>query len=317
MATTVAMLVIGLGGLWFGSVLAVDGARNAALHFRISPAFVGLTLLSIGTSVPEISVSLAGGLDRLGGLETSGIVVGSCVGSAINQLTVLLGIVAAAGSRALKVQPGRLRREGTALVVSVLVVALLGYDGELTPVDGLLMLVMYAGYLMSLFAEERVRQPATARRPALRLALDLLWLGAGLLLGGFSSGTVVDNATALAEALGWSQVFIGIFLVGLGTGLPELAISLTAVRKGESEMSVSNLLGSNICDLLFSLGVGTTVAGFAMPASVLRFDLPALMLITVAVVTLLRRGYGLSHKEGVTLVAVYFVYLVVRLAAFG
>jgi cation:H+ antiporter len=310
-----AILVLGILGLWLGSVIAVDGGRNLALHFRISPAFVGLTLLSIGTSVPEISVSLAGGFDRLHGVEASGVVVGSCVGSAINQLSILLGVVAVVGP--LKVTPHRLRREGLRLISAVAVLGLLGSDGELSVADGWILILLYAIYLLDLLREERVRVKVPGRRPALHLALDLLRLGAGILLVGFSSDRVVGSSVTLAEVMGWSQTFIGISIVGLGTGLPELAISLAAVRRGEVEMSTSNLLGSNLCDLLFSLGAGTVVAGFMVPATVLYFDLPALLLITLLVVALFRRDFALRRSEGLGLVASYLVYLTVRLVAFG
>ena len=315
MVAHAALLVLGLLGLWLGSVLAVNGGRNVALHLRLSPAFVGLTLLSVGTSVPEIAVSVAAGVDRLRGLDASGISVGTCVGSAINQLSVLLGVVAILAP--LRIRPARLRREGIVLVGAIVAIWTLSLDGRLSRLEGWAMMATYAGYVVLLTRVERTTEPRPGPRPLLHVAIDALRLVGGLLLVGFASHAVVRNAVSLATAAGWSQAFIGIFLVGLGTGLPELAVSLAAIRRGEREMSISNLLGSNVCDLLFSLGAGVAVGGFTVPAPVRRVDLPALLLLTLCVLALLRRGFRLRRGEGLALVGAYVAYVVGRFLLLG
>jgi len=307
------VLIVGLIGLWLGSEFTIKGAKNIASHFGITTTFIGLTLLSVGTSIPEIAVSVAGAVDRIAGTETSGIVVGSTVGSAMNQLTLIIGIVALFTTIAVKRRI--VWREGIMLLGSVGLLAIMGADGTFSIRDGAIMILVYGFYIMSLAREERIK--TAGRRPALELVTDSFYLAGGLLLVIFSSESVVSSSISFAESWGVTQTFVGIFLVGLGTGLPELAVSVSALRNKETEMSVANLIGSNICDLLFSLGVGTMVSGFLVPARTLTFDLPALFLISVFVVYLFRTGLKINRREGIILLSVYIAYLATRLWLFG
>ena len=310
------LLLLGLLGLWLGATIAVNGAKRIALHFGISSAFIGLTILSVGTSVPEMAISVAGGLDRLVGLETSGLVVGNAVGSAINQLTLILGIVAIFG--ALFVKRGRLIRDGIALIGSILVVGFMALDGQFSIMEGYILVALYLIYLFDLFRQEKVREKIKGHRGLhLHIFRSLLGLAGGILLVVLSSNIVVKNGIALAEIWGVSQTFVGIFITGLGTGLPELAVSFAALRKGERDMSVSNLIGSNICDLLLSLGAGTIIAGFFVSDIILRYDLPALLLISLAVIAFFWTGRRLTKKEGIGLIVIFLAYLIFRLQLFG
>jgi cation:H+ antiporter len=309
------LLIVGLVGLWLGSELAINGAKNIADHFRISAGFFGLTILSLGTSIPEIAISIAGGIDRLAGIETSGIVVGNIVGSAANLLTILLGIVGLFG--ALWISPKRLWRDGLMLIGSVILLGILGYNGQFSVIDGYILIVIYFIYLADLTREERLYAKVTGRKPELHLAFDSLRLVGGILLVVFASDYVVRNGIALSAAWGVTQTFIGIFVIGLGTGLPELAISISALRKKQVQMSVGNLIGSNICDLLFALGAGAIISGFIVSERILYYDLPALLVITATVLFFFRRGYKLTKTESVILILMYFAYLGIRLWLFG
>jgi cation:H+ antiporter len=309
------LLLGGLLGLWLGSELAIKGARNIAEHFRISSSFIGLTLLSVGTSIPEIALSLTGGIDRAIGIETSGLVIGNAIGSAVNQLTLILGIVGF--SAVLMVRKRSLFREGAMLIGIILTIAVLGWDGKLTVIEGYFMVLMYLIYLFNLSKEEKVFNKLVGRKPTMHLGLDSLNLVGGILFVVFASNYVIDSSLALASIWGITQAFVGLFVLGLGTGLPELALSFAALKKREVSMSVSNLIGSNICDLLFSLGIGTSVAGFLMPRNVILFDLPALLLITGLVLFSFRSEYKLTKNEAIMLIAVFFIYLFARLIMFG
>ncbi|MBW2970308.1 sodium:calcium antiporter [Candidatus Woesearchaeota archaeon] len=309
------LLVAGLIGLWLGSNLAINGAKNVARHFRLSGGFIGLTILSIGTSVPELAVGVAGGIDRLAGLETSGIVIGNIVGSAANQLTIILGLIGLFG--VLYVSRKRLLRDAVMLFASILLLVIMSLDGKFTVFEGYVMILIYLVYLFFISIEEKIHKKVVGRPPELHLVLDALRLVGGLLLVAFASNYVVKNGIALASAWGVTQTFVGIFIIGLGTGLPELAVSIAALRKGEVAMSVGNLIGSNICDLLFSLGAGAVITGFLVPERVLLYDLPALLLITLAVFFLFWDDRRLTKKEAVILILLYLVYLGVRLWLFG
>jgi len=314
MITEIIWLILGLIGLWLGSEFAVRGAQNIAAHLNISAGFIGLTILSIGTSVPEMAVSIAGGIDRLGGIDASGLVVGNVIGSAANLLTIILGIVGMVGT--LAVQRRILAREDFMLISSIVLVGVLGADGFFSRIDGIILITIYLCYLFVLTRQEKKH---TRGKPTPRMHpwLDASFLAGGLLLVAFASNVVVKNGILLADVWGVSQTFIGIFVVGLGTGLPELAVSLAALRKGEVEMSVANLIGSNICDLLFSLGVGTVITGFAVPARVLVYDIPALLVISGTVLLLFRSGLKLTKRESASLIGLYFFYLGLRLYLFN
>ncbi|MEM3154393.1 MAG: sodium:calcium antiporter [Candidatus Woesearchaeota archaeon] len=309
------ILIIGLVGLWIGSELAINGAKNIANHFRISSGFFGLTILSIGTSVPEIAVSIAGGIERISGIETSGIVIGNIVGSAANLLTILLGAIGLFG--ALWISPKRLLRDGLMLIGSVILLAVLSLNGQFSIIDGYLLIAIYFIYLADLAREEKLYSKVTGRKPQLHLALDLLRLVGGLLLVVFASDHVVRNGIELANAWGVTQAFVGVFVVGLGTGLPELAISISALRKKQVQMSIGNLIGSNICDLLFALGAGAVISGFVVSQQVIFYDLPALLIIASTVLFFFRRGYKLTKSESTILILMYITYIGIRFWLFG
>lgn len=315
MILSLLLVLIGLVGLWVGSNLVIRGAKNIANHFRISAGFIGLTIVSIGTSIPEIALSIAGGLDRLGGIETSGLVVGNKIGSAANQLTLILGLIGLFGVIAVKKRI--VWREGIMLLGSVLLLWALGLDGEYGVFEGWAMIIIYLLYLAALFREESVKERKAGRRPAVHPWADFLRLTGGLLLVIFASDFVIENGVHVAQEFGLSQAFIGIFLLGLGTGLPELAVGIAGVRKKEYEISTSNLIGSNICDLLFSLGAGTVIAGFVVPARVLSYDLPALLLISLFAIHLFRTDLKITRHESLGLIVAFAVYLGIRLAMFG
>ncbi|RJQ22556.1 sodium:calcium antiporter [Candidatus Woesearchaeota archaeon] len=308
-------LLFGLVGLWLGADLGIRGAKNIAAHFRISQTFIGLTILSIGTSIPEIALAVTGGIDRAAGLETSGIVVGNVIGSAANLFTILLGLVGLFGTLQLKRK--NFAREAVTLIGALLVLAVMFFDGRLTVFEGYTLIILYTLYLAQLSREENLHEKFTGRKPQLHLGKDLVNLIGGLMLIGFTSELVVQNGIMLAAAWGVTQTFVGIFVVGLGTGLPEVAVSLVALRKRQHDLSLSNLIGSNLCDLLLALGLGTAIAGFSVPRNLLIYDLPALTVITLTVLLLCKYQKTLSKTASIGLISLYVAYLGIRLSLFG
>ena len=158
------LLALGILGLWWGSELAIGGAKNIAKHFRISAGFIGLSILSIGTSVPEIATSVTGGIQRSMGIETSGIVVGNAIGSAVNLLTLILGIVGLIGILAIKKRS--LFREGVMLIGSLLLIGFMSLDGFLSPAEGWIMVTIYVLYMIDLMRQEKVVDKVVGRRPS-------------------------------------------------------------------------------------------------------------------------------------------------------
>lgn len=315
MILELAFLVLGLAGLWLGADFAVRGAIGISRYLKISGLFIGLTVMSIGTSIPEIAVSVAGGLDRLVGLETSAIVIGNKIGSCLNQITLIMGIVGLFGI--LCMTRREWRRDGAMLLASIGIFFLAAMDGFVSVLDGWFLIAIYMAYLFLLFKDERIHEKVRKRKKRrVSIMWDVLDLVAGLIVVMFASTIVVESGVGLANIFHTSGGLIGILIVGLGTGLPELSVSLSAIRKRECGLSVGNLIGSNITDILFSLGSGAIIAGFLVESRFLIFDLPILALISITVLLLFRRGYRLHRHESALLILIYLAYIAARLGMF-
>ncbi len=307
------ILIIGLIGLWFGADLLIKGAKNIAKHLGVSNFLIGLALVSIGTSIPEIAVSIAGALDRLKGIETSGIVVGDALGSALSQITLLLGILAL--FLPLVFKRAQVRRQGTFLIASVFIVFGLSADGYLSRLDGALALVAYGAYYLFIWstADGKVGGP----KPKADLLQDAVYslIGLGLVL--LTSQVVVTSGIALAEYWGVTQEIIGIFLIGIGTGLPELSVAIASFRHKAMDISLGNLIGSNICDLLFSLGAGTIISGFVVSRNMILFDIPALLFFSCVVLYFMYTGKRVSKREGTMLIGLFVLYAFIKIFVVG
>ena len=306
------LLIMGIAGLWIGAESVVHGSENIAKFFKLSPLLIGLTIVSIGTSLPEIAVSVAGGLERLRGIETSGIVVGNALGSCLNLITILLGIIGVVGG-ILIITKRELIRDGLMLLGSIVFFFFVSLDGKLTRLEGAIMITIYIIYFINLFREERIKEK---RREPTRIWTDIIALVAGLAIVIISSKMTVDNGVFLAQMWGIRESLVGILIVGLGTGLPELAVSLTAIRHKNIAIAVGNLIGSNICDLLFSLGLGTVISGFIVGKNLLKFDIPFMFGAAVLILLLFRRKMRLKRKEAILLILVYIVYAGLKLKGF-
>ena len=307
------LLILGLGGLWLGAELVVRGSQNLARFFKISELFIGLTIVSIGTSLPEIAVSISGALQRLQGIETSGLVVGNALGSYLNQISLILGVVGIFGGVFL-ISKRELRREGLMLLGSIAIFFVFALDGKLTQFEGIVMIIVYLLYFISLFREEKVYEKI--KRPQLNLVWDISSIVAGLLIIIYASEAVISNGVSLANMWGVKESLIGILLIGLGTGLPELAVSVTAIIRKSTSIAIGNIIGSNITDLMFSLGLGTVISGFIINHNMVWFDIPILFGIVALVLFLFSRGKRLKRKEAIILIAVYITYLILKLKGF-
>jgi len=307
------LLILGLLGLLLGTELIIKGALNIAEHYKISHLFMGLTILAIGTDLPELIIAIIGSIDRLLGIETSGLVVGDALGSCFGQIGLTLGIIGLFGI--LTLTKRELVRDGLMMVGSVVLLFLAGYDGKLTRFEGIMFILIYLFYFMSLRREERVHEKIK-RSPTMHLLWDSVSLIGGFAILIYSSTIVVENAIELAQSWDIAQSLVGILIVGLGTSLPELAVSLGAIRKGAFRLSVGNLIGSNIFDILFTLGIGSAIAGFNVSKNLLRFDIPFLFALSVLVLLFFKRKMKIERKEAIFLVLIYVVYVGLKISGF-
>jgi cation:H+ antiporter len=299
-------LILGIIGLILGAQLVVKASTNLAEHYKISPLFLGLTIVTIGTDLPELVVNVTAAIQKLQGVETSGLIVGNIIGSSMGQIGLSLGVVGVVG--AISLTKRRLSRDGLMAVISVMLVFLAAIDGVVTRVEGVSLLLIYAFYFLMIYREEKITEKVV-RAPKIYPAWVALSMIAGFVMLIFSSDVVVENAVLLASTWGVSQSWIGIVLVGLGTSLPELAIAAGAIRKGQVGLSVGNLVGSNIFDLLFVLGGVAVISEFNVASSMLRFDLPFLFLTSLLVLYFFRTRMKFHKKEAIVLLFMYGFYM--------
>jgi cation:H+ antiporter len=302
-------LLFGLVGLWAGTLLAVRGAVGLSEKFGLSHGFVGLAVLAIGTDLPELVVAVGGGIKELQGIDASGMVVGSAVGSAIVQGSLVLGIAGLIGY--LPSGPRMVRRDGATLVFAIVLAAALWFDGAVNRVEGLVMLLAYAFYFGALFRMERVEEEASELPPPGRLSATQATI-VGLVIVAGSAHLVLEGGLALAEVLGLNQTLLAVIFVGAGTSLPELALSIRAVTERHGSLSVGNVIGSNIFDLLVPVGVGAALHPLRVDRGALLFDLPAAAVVTAALLVFLVRRKGIQRHEALVLVVLYLGYVILR-----
>ena len=309
-ALTLGRFVLGIVLLIGGAELLERGASRLAGAFGISPLVVGLTVVALGTSSPELAVSVQAALG--GNPEIS---IGNVVGSNIFNVLFILGISALIVPLVVSEQLVRLDVPlMIAVSIALLVMAL---DGTVGRVDGILLLVGIVAYTGFLVRQSR-RETAAARAEGedevdaggtgwLRNGL-LVLVGLALLLVG--SRWLVEGATILATAFGVSQLVIGLTVVAAGTSLPEVATSVLAGLRGERDIAVGNVVGSNLFNILVILGVSAVVAphGIAVAPAALAFDIPVMIAVAAACLPIFFTGHLISRWEGGVFLAYYLAY---------
>jgi cation:H+ antiporter len=309
---TIALLfTAGLVALIGGAELLVRGASRLAFSLGLSPLVVGLTVVAFGTSAPEVAVSI--------GAAWSGqadIAIGNSVGSNIFNVLFILGI--AAIITPLVVARQVIRQEVPIMVCAFFFIAVLAMDGRLSRFDGFACIVLLGLYMLFLVLQSRREASVNGRDEAppeasgwtSRLPFQLALIAAGLALLVLGSTWLVDAAVSIARIFGLSELVIGLTIISAGTSLPEVAASIMAALRGQRDMAVGNVVGSNIFNVLGVLGVGALVAPDALPVaqSVLNFDLPIMLAIGVACLPIFFTGNVVARWEGALFLAYYLAY---------
>jgi cation:H+ antiporter len=333
---SILFLMVGFLGLFFGAKFVIISLENIADRFNISHIMVGLTILSIGTSLPEIAVSIMGGLDKLLGIDPNidGIVIGNKVGSFLTQITLIIGILAV--SSPIFVSKWELRREGPMLFISVLIFLFFSLDGILTQFEALIMILIYFIYLSLVIWSERhlaktkpkaeylekerldavsFESVESPRKKSSTLR-DIGILLFGLIILVIAAEFTLLSAHDISKEFHIPENVIGILIVGFGTSLPELIADLTAIRRGSFGIAIGDILGSNICDILLATGAGAIIVNFNVPMIILVFDIPVLFLALALVLYLLWSEKTLKRWEGSLLIGFYCAYTILKLTMF-
>ena len=299
-----------LGGLVLltaGAEILVRGAGGIGRRIGLSGLLVGLTVVALGTSSPEVAVSIGASL-----ADRGSIAVGNVVGSNIFNVLVVLGLSSL-------VLPMVVERQLVKLDVPIMVALsfvpmLLAWDGAISRAEGgvlLILLVCYLVMLGFLALAERIEMPdAKLPKRSESIPLNLVLIAAGILGLVVGGNLLVAGASNIARAMGVSELVIGLTLIAAGTSLPELATSIVAALKGERDMAVGNVVGSNIFNLLAVLGAAAVVREVPVPPGVLRFDFPVMIAVAVMCLPVFFTGGRINRLEGGMLVFFYVLYMV-------
>lgn len=303
-------LIISVAGLWLGTEFTIRGALAIAKRYQFSEFFVGLVILSFGSDLPELAVAVHASLKSLGGLNSSGVVVGSAIGSVMAQMGFVLGV---AGLIAYLTLPNRyVFKHGAILLGSTIMLFLLAFDGVVTREEGLVLLTLYAIYIFVLMKGERLpRDTPPPMSVGSFKSWALLVLGLSVVVG--CSDLTVTLVVRLASEFGISASIISVLVIGIGTSLPELSISIGAIVKKKNQLSVGNIIGSNIFDTLVPVGVAAVISPVLFERGFLLFDLPYVFLLTLVTLMFFYRKRGLQSFEAIIILGMYLLYIVIKL----
>lgn len=304
------LLVAGLFGLTFGGDWLTNGAATISVNLRINPVVVGLTVVSMATSMPELFTSM------LAAKDSPGLAIGNILGSNIANIGLILGITALIAP--LAIQMRLIRREVPILLAVTLLFILFAVNG-FSRIEGILLLVITAAYLTftvrgakqepESISNEFMEEIEEASGKSNGAACWLILLGTASLAIG--ADILVGSSVEIASRLGVSDVLIGLTIVAIGTSLPELAASVSAARAGHSDICAGNIVGSNLFNLLLIGGAVATIIPYGVDASLFYFEFPAVMLLTALLLWFFKTGHIVTALEGVVLLVLYVIILTI------
>ena len=297
---TAVFFVLGLLGLFFGGDWLVKGASGIAERFRVPPLVIGLTVVGFGTSTPELLVSLQAALDGL-----PGIAIGNVVGSNIANILLILGVSAVIGPL---VSPfAKIRRDLMWMLAAAVICVPLFLGGVVGRLEGAILVASIVTYILINLRQAGSEPPGETEAPPMFMSV-LFALGglAAVLIG---ARLLVDSASEIARTFGVSDAMIGLTVVAVGTSLPELATSIMAAVRGEREIALGNVLGSNVFNIFAIMGITALVLPIPVDPRFLTFDVPVMVTVSVVLVALMWMRGSLGRLAGVGFLAVYAAYI--------
>jgi len=313
----ILLFLVGLVALVIGAELLVRGASKLALSFGISPLVVGLTIVAFGTSAPEVAVSVGAVLDG-----RTDIAIGNVVGSNIFNVLFILGLSALIVPLVVNIQ--LIRQEVPIMLGASVLLLALGMDGVLSWFDGAVLFTLLIAYTVFLVVQSRREtkaaqdeyaqeiQPAAQGAWDSKLPAQLALIAAGLVALVLGSDWLVTASVAFAKAMGVSDLVIGLTIVAAGTSMPEVATSITAAIKGERDIAVGNVVGSNTFNILGCLGISGLVsgeAGLAMSQALMNFDIWVMLAVALACLPVFMTGREIARWEGGVFIVYYCAYV--------
>ena len=321
MLTEYTVLIIGLILLYAGSEFLVRGAASIAMLFAVRPVIIGLTIVAFATSAPELIVSLVAAVKGSGDIS-----VGNILGSNVINIALVLGISAL-------IKPVEINRQTTKFEIPYMVFAsfvfwILCLDGTIGYSDGIILICLLAGFLIygikNAKDKNKIKDTINNKEGKNKnqekedygnrlksIFLNTVMLAAGL--AGLAKGAdmVVNSAINIATDIGLSQAFIGISVVALGTSLPELAASAVAASKGESDISIGNVVGSNLFNICLVMGTVGLLNPMKIDRNLLNFEFPAMILISLILFAIAFFCHKITRKTGFALIIFFISYIII------
>jgi cation:H+ antiporter len=302
---SILAVIAGLALLIWSADRFVAGAGALAAIFGASPLFIGMVIVGFGTSAPEMTVSALAAIQGVPELA-----LGNAWGSNIVNIGLILGVTAVLAPIA--VRSGVIKRELPILFVTMVLAAVLVLDGDAARWEAFLLLGVFALIIMWFVRNARDGEAPKAVAPTMTRRAAALWTLLGLVLLIVSSRTRVWGAVRFAEGFGVSELVIGLTVVAVGTSLPELASSIAALRRGEHELALGNIIGSNLFNTTAVVGIATSIAPAELPPAVIWRDMPMMLAMTVALILVaypFRRAEGrILRSEGALLLTAWIGY---------
>lgn len=309
MANLILIAIVALIGVIAASDIIVNAAQKIARNLKISELVIGLTVTAIGTNLPEIFTTIAASLNNLKGIESSGIALGNIVGSCTANITIILGLCGIFSIFVFRRKS--LYRDCLAMFLSAFLVIILSLDRRISQIEGIVLIMIYAGYLLFMLEREKVTK-TEIEYPKSNMFINLILIAAAITALILFAEILVNNAVKIAALFAVPESLIGV-LIGLGTSMPELAVSFVAIIRKSGMLSIGNLLGSNIANTLLVLGLGGVISGFNVGASIIQFDMIFWIASTVIVTLLLFNHLNLNSKESSVLFVLYVLYIYLKI----
>jgi len=288
------IFIVSMAVLIYGADFIIKESERIALHFNISHFVIGATLIAFGTSLPEMAASV-----MASSAGKSDMAVANVVGSVIFNIVLVLGIVFFIAK---EMNPSRnlFAKDSAWIIVPVVLFFIMIQDGEISRIDGILYLLVMVSYLIFLFTDSKedlegeIDDSLTSEKFNWFKTVALLSIGFILTIGG--ANFVIESGTNIARVFGISEWIIGIFLISLGTSLPELVVSLVAIKKGNAEMSIGNIIGSNVANFSMVLGISSLVNPLSVDLVSTQFDMLIMLGASLTLVFILANK--LYNKAG-------------------
>jgi len=298
--------------LFFSSVV-VRNSISLAVRLHLSDEFIGMTILSIGTSIPEIATHMAASFkilkDPTTMNELSALAVGTNIGSDIFQQCFVIGIIALVGTVTISKRDTQKNVGG--LIIAGVVILLVSIGEQISRLEGGLLVASYIGYVFLLHKLQMVRQGDT-RETTGSLTRNIVLIAFGFIFISVGADLALDEAVVIVKRTGLSYSFFGVIVLGVITALPELATSLVSVLKKRGAVSAGILIGSNITNPIFALGLGALVSGYTVPTVIVWYDLPFNIVSALPLYVLFMKHGTLKKSHAFLMIFLYLGYLYFR-----